>query len=343
MPQAWKDALSAAVAAGKIPNIPVPSSINSNVVYPTGVNGLSPEICSAYYKCRAAGDMWDAPTGKIGIGFDDGPSLGSTQLYDFLAANNQKATHFMIGINILNNPQLFLRAFNDLQDDIAMHTWTHRYTSTLANEDIVAEFGWALEIIHNSTGGRVPRYWRPPYGDMDNRVRAIAKEIFGLETILWNQDTSDWSLTTGGTTPQAINASMTKWLTGPKSPGLIILEHELTTQAATAFQSAYPLMQSQGWQLESVALFNGTSVYLNSDDDTSPVDEVNDVLATNDSPPASSTSSSSTHTSSTPGSSPSSAGGSSQSNGAVNIASPKGAVASLAGALLVAFFASTIR
>jgi peptidoglycan/xylan/chitin deacetylase (PgdA/CDA1 family) len=34
-----------------------------------------------------------------------------------------------------------------------------------------------MQIIHESTGGRIPRYWRPPYGDSDNRVRAIAKEV----------------------------------------------------------------------------------------------------------------------------------------------------------------------
>ena len=47
--------------------------------------------------------------------------------------------------------------------------------------------------------------------------------------------TEDWSLTTGGTTPQKINSSMTQWLTGSKNPGLIILEHELSNQASVVF------------------------------------------------------------------------------------------------------------
>ena len=45
-----------------------------------------------------------------------------------------------------------------------------------------------MQIIHDSTGGRVPRYWRPPYGDSDNRIRAIAKSVFGLTQIDWNQE-----------------------------------------------------------------------------------------------------------------------------------------------------------
>ena len=106
-----------------------------------------------------------------------------------------------------------------------------QYMTTLTNIEILAQLGWTMELMHNSTGGRLPRFWRPPYGDTDIRVHAIAKEIFGLTGILWNQEyvyvlsvmhrkfiprllsTGDWMLPTG-TTLGKINASMTKWLTG---------------------------------------------------------------------------------------------------------------------------------
>lgn len=75
----------------------------------------------------------------------------------------------MIGINILYNADLFLRAFNDLQGDIAVHTWTHRYMSTLSNEDLVAEFGWSMEIIKNSTVCPVVNI-TPPCAHFDTRA-----------------------------------------------------------------------------------------------------------------------------------------------------------------------------
>ena len=34
-----------------------------------------------------------------------------------------------------------------------------------------------MQLIANSTGGRLPKFWRPPYGDSDVRVSAIAKEV----------------------------------------------------------------------------------------------------------------------------------------------------------------------
>ena len=74
------------------------------------------------------------------------------------------------------------------QDDIAVHTWTHPYMTTLSNLEIVSELGWTIEIIHDLTGGRIPVYWRPPFGDADNRVIAIAKEVFGLTTVIWNRE-----------------------------------------------------------------------------------------------------------------------------------------------------------
>ena len=60
--------------------------------------------------------------------------------------------------------------------------------TTLSHEDVVAQLAWTMELIHNSTGGRVPRFWRPPFGDTDVRVSAIANEVLGLTTVVWNDE-----------------------------------------------------------------------------------------------------------------------------------------------------------
>lgn len=205
----------------------------------------------------------------------------------------------MIGSNIIEQPEQFQKAFNR-GDDIAVHTWTHPYMTTKSNEQVVAELGWTIELIHNSTGGRVPRFWRPPYGDSDVRTSAIAREVFGLTTVIWNHEyvrgqrsgsrsqgadahcsTADWSLDASppGTSLQAINASMNTWLTGSKTPGLIILEHELSDDSVGAFKAAYPVMQAHGWTLASLATLMGNgSVYQNAVNDGSAVRLVSDIL-----------------------------------------------------------------
>ncbi|KAF5389132.1 hypothetical protein D9757_004889 [Collybiopsis confluens] len=318
LPAAWLNALKAAEQAGKIPDVPQSTSLqpNTNPVYPNGVNPNSPDVCSATFKCRLPGDIWDAPDSFIGTGFDDGPTDASPALLDFLEANNEIVTHFMIGINILSEPDSFTRSV-DLGHDIAVHTWTHPYMTTLTNEQVVAQLGWTMQLIHDSTGGRVPKYWRPPFGDTDLRVSTIAKEVFNLETIIWNQDTEDWSLTSNGTTLQAINASMSTWLTGSKSPGLIILEHELSNQSVTAFESAYPVMKLNNWNLKSVVqlVAGDSSPYSNAPNinsgDVLSADILNAALltistSTSSTITASSTSSSTTSSSSSATASPTS-------------------------------------
>ncbi|KAJ7032459.1 carbohydrate esterase family 4 protein [Mycena alexandri] len=297
LPAAWVAALNDAIARKAIPNIPV-STIqgDSNPTYAGGLDPNGPEVCSATEQCRIPGDIWDAPPGTLGLSFDDGPEAGTESLLAFLDTQKQQVTHFMIGSNILGSPDDFLKAFNR-GDDIAVHTWTHPMMTTQSNLEVVAEIGWTMQIIHNSTGGRVPKFWRPPYGDTDTRVSAIAKEVFGLTTIIWNQDTADWSLTDSppGTSAAAIKTSMQKWLTGSKTPGLIILEHELSTQSVASFIAAYPVMQQNKWDIQSLAqLMGGNASYFNSASNSSPVVAA-DVLGAKNAtaPPASGSSSAS--------------------------------------------------
>lgn len=42
---------------------------------------------------------------------------------------------------------------------------THPHLTTLSDEEIIGELGWTMQIIHDVTG-KVPLYYRPPYGDV---------------------------------------------------------------------------------------------------------------------------------------------------------------------------------
>jgi peptidoglycan/xylan/chitin deacetylase (PgdA/CDA1 family) len=221
----------------------------------------------------------------------------------------------MIGTNILLNPNEFNLAYDTAGGDIAVHTWTHPYMTTLDDLSVLGQLGWSMQLIHNSTGGRVPKYWRPPYGDSDNRVRAIAKEIFGLSMIMWNQECASFffsfvivtfahfsfavlliglahlqtrSLVTSHNGSQVKSkepniATIPNFFpkTGPKSPGLIILHHELQEQQVQNFINAYPLMLSNGWNPISASRIGATeSPYQNTDSSGRNV-TLDDVLVRN--------------------------------------------------------------
>ena len=73
LPQAWVDALNTAVSAGKIPTFGPSKSTGGNPSYP-GADPNGDEICSTTYKCRKNPEnIYDAPTGLLGVSFDDGP------------------------------------------------------------------------------------------------------------------------------------------------------------------------------------------------------------------------------------------------------------------------------
>ncbi|KAL0070768.1 hypothetical protein AAF712_001989 [Marasmius tenuissimus] len=261
-PQEWLAQLKIAQDAGKIPNIPT-ASLNNGMPTYQGVDAGGPQICSSTYQCHASDVVYDSPANVFAISFDDGPLPPTPTLVDFLQKNNEIGTHFMIGSNILGNPNQFQAVFN-YGGDCAVHTWSHPYMTTLSNEQIVAELGWTMQIIHDSTGGRVPKVWRPPYGDSDHRVRSIAKEVFGMTTVIWNQDSADWQISAGKQSIQGISQSYDQWLTGSKDHGLMILEHELSDQTVQAFMENYPKIKSNGWETASLArIVSGAEPYQN--------------------------------------------------------------------------------
>lgn len=305
LPQEWTDALNAAVAAGKIPSYAPSTSTGGNPTYADGLDPTGSEVCSGTYKCRIDGQIWDAPDGTVGISFDDGPVDGSAMLYQFMQENQIKGTHFMIGSNILWYSQDFMTAYETLQNDLAVHTWTHPYMTTLTNEEVLAQLAWTMQIIHDSAGGRLPRFWRPPYGDTDTRVNAIAQEVLGLTCILWNQDTEDWTMSEGKTTLPNVISDLTGWYNGTQSPGLIILEHELTNDTVSAFITTYPFIAANNWKMDSVVMLDGLNKpYQNAEGTTGAVDSVSDILldTATDSSDSSSTSGSAAAASTTSGS-----------------------------------------
>jgi peptidoglycan/xylan/chitin deacetylase (PgdA/CDA1 family) len=273
LPQAWVDKYNQVKAEGKIPSHevnPVAVRRNGNPVY-EGRDGADKEICSFNTGCHTDDDYFLAPDGTFVLTFDDGPTPASPALYDFMQEHNitRQATHFMIGGNIAADPITMQRAFKQ-GGHIAVHTWSHPQMTTLSDEAVMGELGWTMQVIADLTGGRVPAYWRPSYGDTDNRVRAIAKHVFGMDCVLWNRDTNDWKIGQDQTL-EGTRKIMQEWWVGPKTPGILALEHELNKDCVDVFIAEYPAAIENGWQIKSVADAYGLKWYQNADSNEGPV------------------------------------------------------------------------
>lgn len=311
LPQEWKDALTALKAAGKIPNLP-PSTVGANGlnVYPPGHS--TEEICSwTVSKCFGANDVKQAPDGSWIVGFDDGPTNASPDLYNFLQSQNQSAVHFMIGSAIQQLPSAVKQAASNGQE-LAVHTWSHNLLTTLSDEVILGELGWTMQLIYDLTGV-VPTSMRPPQGDNDARVRAIAENVFGLKSVMWDAECNDWCLnghggsacpnTNPGKDYASVQAAVQKAIQRPKSPGVILLEHELTTESVQIFKDAYSQIKAAGWKTQTLSDAINKDWYANAKDGRSTPTPVKGMTVNDTTHTTSTSSTSSTNTASSTSSS----------------------------------------
>lgn len=119
-----------------------------------------------------------------GLTYDDGPSYYTPNLLQYLAEQDLKSTFFVVGSRALSFPALLQTQYM-AEHQIAVHTWSHPSLTTLSNEAIIAELGWTKKIIKDVLGV-TPNMMRPPYGDIDDRVRAISLAM-GLTPVMWTR------------------------------------------------------------------------------------------------------------------------------------------------------------
>jgi peptidoglycan/xylan/chitin deacetylase (PgdA/CDA1 family) len=121
--------------------------------------------------------------------------------------------------------------------------------TTLSNHEVVAQLYWSMRAIKEAAG-ITTRCWRPPYGDVDDRVRAIAHQM-GLSTIIWDSDSFDWGLPSvandfaGRYGQDQIDEFFQQWITDRPNDvnGHIVLEHETSNMTIVTTEKWLPKLQ----------------------------------------------------------------------------------------------------
>jgi chitin deacetylase len=185
LPKAWVDKYNEVKAAGLIPDIPIATEdANGAIAYPQGTD--MSKVCSwTVQKCND-GNIYTAPDDAVAFGIDDGPTPDGTPKYlNVLSKYNVSATHFLIGSAIYwNMPTMKQLIAASPVQHLAIHTWTHTLQTTKTDMEILGDLGWAMQIIYDLSE-KIPMYFRPPEGDVDARVNAIVKNVFGMQTVMW--------------------------------------------------------------------------------------------------------------------------------------------------------------
>ncbi|RUP49875.1 carbohydrate esterase family 4 protein [Jimgerdemannia flammicorona] len=232
----------AEVNAHPLVNLPIiKTDKDGNPIIP---KSLPSNACDWTYNLCINKDITVCPSGYWGLTFDDGPTPHSTKLYDFLKTTNTKATLFYIGSNVVAYPDVAQRACAD-SHQIAVHTWSHHAITSLTNEQFVAEVKYT-EMAIKEVCGVTPKYFRPPFGDIDNRIRSLLTAM-GYVSVIWDLDTNDWQMPPGGQRTEAqVDADFAKWIAAhpQDKTGHIVLEHELYDTTVSAAIKNIPAVQA---------------------------------------------------------------------------------------------------
>ncbi|KAG9324690.1 hypothetical protein KVV02_001672 [Mortierella alpina] len=242
-----------------VPSFPV-VSVNSNgdVLNPSSV---PTDACDWSVTNCLNKDLVTCPLGVWGLTYDDGPTEASPKLYDFLDKTNQKATLFYIGGNVVQNWQSARRACG-AGHHIASHTWSHKMSTSLTNEQFIAEVKYT-EMAIKEVCGFTPTYFRPPYGDIDNRIRGLLWAM-GYTAVIWDYDTNDWDTCPGGkTTVSTVDASFAKWIADAPTDktGHMTLEHELCASSVDLAIAHLPQLQATWKTMPVSACMNNSHPY----------------------------------------------------------------------------------
>ncbi|KAI9633116.1 carbohydrate esterase family 4 protein [Dioszegia hungarica] len=199
---------------------------------------------------------------SLGMTVDDGPNCSQNAFYDFLREQNQKVSMYYIGSNVMIWPLQAMRGHQD-GHEICVHTWSHQAMTSLTNEQVFAELYYTRQIIKDLMGF-TSRCWRPPQGDVDNRVRLIAAGL-NLTNILWIEDSNDWRANVAGSavTPADVDRRYQGVIDQAKggnysTQGTILLSHQSTNytmstlmkwlpQLKAAFAHVVPVASGMNW------------------------------------------------------------------------------------------------
>ncbi len=131
--------------------------------------------------------------GRIALTFDACPTSLPDEydegVVELLLREKVPATLFLSGRWVEKNPDRAKYLASQKDFEIGAHSYWHPHLLEKDDARVIKEMKRTQAIIEKVTG-KTPRYFRPPYGEVDERVAKLAKEA-GLITIQYDIASGD--------------------------------------------------------------------------------------------------------------------------------------------------------
>ncbi len=181
---------------------------------------------------------------RVAITFDDGPHPDHTPgILDTLRSLGVPATFFFQGSNARQRPELVRRAHVE-GHQVAGHGVEHVSALKQAGSAVLADAESCHELLTQIVGTPLPRYFRPPYGDMTlGGLRHLSRRDFKLA--YWTYDSNDSFVKSGAEVVARLTAA-------PPAAGSVLLFHDDYALTAEALPRVIELLRARGLTFATV-------------------------------------------------------------------------------------------
>lgn len=187
---------------------------------------------------------------RVYLTFDDGPSIYTGQILDILAANNVKATFFVIGRS--ESYYEYYRRIVEEGHTLAMHSYSHEYKKIYASVDAFYEDLQSIQDLLYQVTGVECKYYRFPGGSSNTIADSIQPFI---ECLNENDITYfDWNALNGDAvseelSPDTLISNVMKNVRQNKTS--VVLMHDLQSRYTTveSLQQLIDTLKEEGYTL----------------------------------------------------------------------------------------------
>jgi len=179
----------------------------------------------------------------IALTFDDGPSMYTTRILDSLQQHGGRVSFFVLGSKIEEHKGKIYRAAQ-MDCEIICHAWDHVDLTQLSKRAVNKQIVDTITAIAKITG-TVSLTFRPPYGQVNEKVHKIAKNL-GLAIVNWSLDPKDSYVET------ATADSVYNYIIDNIKDGDIVLCHDIRESTSAAMDRLIPELISRDYQLVTV-------------------------------------------------------------------------------------------